>query len=235
MVTYENGSEPADYLRCFESDTFGCYPCAPADVREAFMESIKVFENNLPDLWRKGFRIWIVPQSTKVTDMPGCSGAGSECNDDRYRGLYLWNRRENRKLALIKEKDLKQRRNALKHEIGHAIWHLLLTNSDRGYLKKVYKREKRENPDRNRDYRMSNPGEFFADSLAYYHTFHTEPKVIEVREYVVEPFIFGTNAVHIREVMKEGSLEPTKKTLESLNPEMLSYLEEKERKGWKWR
>jgi|SRR3989338_629445 len=134
-----------------------------------------VLHNILPELYSKGVRLRIVPHGTNLTDLPECIDlkvykTKDGKNDlDACLGLY----RRSEKLIIVKEKALEetstnQKYPTLIHEFAHAIWDILLSPEERGYVEHLFEDEKKIR--KGGEYRLSNTLEFFAESFRYYVT-----------------------------------------------------------------
>ena len=112
---------------------------------------------------------------TNLTDLPECIDLKvyrtKDGKNEYDECLGLW--RQSAKLIVVKEEALaenspNQKYPTVIHEVAHAIWDIILSPEERGYVNHLYEEEIEQNG--SKEYRLSNILEFFADSFRYYVT-----------------------------------------------------------------
>jgi hypothetical protein len=220
-------------LSAIEQDALNHYPGgAPPYLSKKLRGAILVFQNILSDLWRRGLRLRIVPEDSRITDLPECLDMkrytgidGKNSYDDKAAGVY----RSGDKLVLIREEYLcvdgatNQKYWVIIHEFAHAIWHLMLESEERTYVGHLYEVERFKKP-ASREYRLSNVSEFFADGFLYFVTPHREGLLLKPTENwqhgVRQRVAFG----------EEGVTHASNEDLKELNIKLYDFLERKFRK-----
>lgn len=223
MLSNEHALEVARYpLTDLEKDTLQHFPdTVSLELIKTLRDSVAVFHNLAHHLWRCGMRIRIVPRDKNFSDIPEYAHRDPTFHADA-NGMYDIAR----KLVVVREevflcsRSVKVKYATFIHEMAHAIWYLILSQHERGYVFSLYKKECvwRSEDD---SYRMLNVDEFFAESFLYFVTPHRKDRILSPR-----PETFSDTQIKIF-TKPLSDIEPDKESLRSANIEMLCFLEGK--------
>lgn len=160
----------------FERNAFSHYKgTVSSKLEQKLRGATMVLHNILPELYSKGVGLRIVPRGTNLTDLPECIDLKvykTEEGKNKYdESLGIWLLSERLmvvKEEALKEKSLNQKYPHIIHEVAHAIWDIVLSPEERGYVNHLYEEEVKLKGAVG--YRLSNTLEFFAYSFQYYTT-----------------------------------------------------------------